>query len=287
MQIEIYNPTQAQPLPPINWNYAEVKQWVEDGLAAYKGRVYTEDTVVQAKKDRANLNKLAEAIDGKRREMKALYLKPYEEFEAQAKELVAMIKAQSAEIDAQVKTYDEFRKQEKKGEIVKAYNTMIGDLAELVSYERLHEPKWLNVSTTLTTATTELAGKIDRIVSGLAAIDNLDIDPEIATQVKGVFLKNFDLAVALAEKERIEKQRNELNRLKAAKNGAEAVRNSTNEITRLETENAARVESTANPAISEGAAEKHTVVFKVKATAEQLSALKSFLKTNNIEYGRA
>ena len=112
MQIEIYAPTQGQPLPPIEWNYPELKKWVEDGLAAYKGRVYTDDNIAMAKQDRANLNKLADAIDTKRKEMKAVYLEPYTEFEAQAKELTALVKAQADEIAAQIKAYDDFRKAE-------------------------------------------------------------------------------------------------------------------------------------------------------------------------------
>ena len=88
MEIQIYNPTQTQPLPPIQWNYEAVKKWVEDGLKAYEGKVYTEDTVAQAKKDRATLNKLVDAIDGKRKEMKKLYLEPFEVFDGQAKGLI-------------------------------------------------------------------------------------------------------------------------------------------------------------------------------------------------------
>lgn len=37
MEIQIFNPTQAQPLPEISWNYAELKQQLEAGLANYKG----------------------------------------------------------------------------------------------------------------------------------------------------------------------------------------------------------------------------------------------------------
>ena len=101
MEIQIFNPTQAQPLPEISWNYAELKQQLEAGLANYKGLAYSDDQIGEAKKDRAKLNKLADAIDGKRKEMKALYLRPYEAFEAQAKELVGMVKATVREIDDQ------------------------------------------------------------------------------------------------------------------------------------------------------------------------------------------
>ena len=110
MQMQIYTPEQGQPLPPIQWNYVELRKEICAGLEKYKGRVYTPETIGSAKADRATLNKLADAIDGKRKEMKKLYLAPYEEFEGQAKELVALIKEQSDAIDAQVKAYEEARK---------------------------------------------------------------------------------------------------------------------------------------------------------------------------------
>ena len=152
MQIEVYNPAQGQPLPPVEWNYTEVKQWVKDGLARYEGVVYDESQMAEAKKDRANLNKLAQAIDAKRREMKQLYLQPYEEFEAQAQELTGMIKEQANAIDAQVKAFENFRKQEKRERIeAELYGSMIGNLAEVVPYDRLHEARWLNVSCSMGT----------------------------------------------------------------------------------------------------------------------------------------
>ena len=220
MQIEIYNPTPEQPLAPVEWNYAEVKQWVKDGLEAYKGRVYTDDTIQQAKKDRATLNKLAQAIDAKRREMKTMYLEPYTQFEAQAKELVEMVKEQSAAIDAQVKAYDDYRKEQKLAEIRKVYDAMIGPMAELVPYERLHDPKWLNVTANMSAVSDALAQKIDRIEAGLKSIDSLALPDNIAVQVKDVFLRNFDLAEAMQARERIEKQQRELERLRE-KNEAE------------------------------------------------------------------
>ena len=196
MEIQIFTPTSGEPLPPIQWNYNEVKQWLEDGLAAYKGRVYTDSTIGEAKKDRASLNKLADVIDGKRKEMKAKYLQPYEEFEKQAKELVAMVKAQSLEIDTQVKAYEQVKKDKKLEQIKEVYAAMIGNLAELVPYEKLHNPKWLNVSTSESTVVEELGSKIDRIIAGLDSINSLNLDADIAEQVKGVFLKIFSKCAA-------------------------------------------------------------------------------------------
>lgn len=279
MQIEIYNPAQGQPLPAVEWNYPEVKKWLEDGLAGYKGRVYTDATINEAKKDRAALNKLADAIDSKRKEMKAMYLKPYEEFEKQAKELTAMVKEHSAAIDAQVKAYDEARRQDKLEKVKVLYASMIGNLAGLVPYERLHNPKWLNVSVSMSTISEELGRSIDKIEAGLISIDKLGLDADIAEQVKGVFLKNYDLAAALAEKERIEKQREELARYEAAKAAVK------------ETVQAAMPQEPVRPPVSVPVEDDEIILepitFKVYATRAQLAALKHFLKSNNIKYGRA
>ena len=193
MEIQIFNPTQAQPLPEISWNYAELKQQLEAGLANYKGLAYSDDQIGEAKKDRAKLNKLADAIDGKRKEMKALYLRPYEAFEAQAKELVGMVKATVREIDDQVKAYEAARKEEKLRAIQEQYRAMIGDLAELAPYERLHNPRWLNATAGMGAICQELGNKIDRITAGLTAIDGLQLPPELAGPVKAIFLRRFDL----------------------------------------------------------------------------------------------
>lgn len=303
MEIEIYSPTSGQPLPAVKWNYPEVKKWLEDGLAAYKGRVYTEDTITQAKKDRAGLNKLADAIAGKRREMKAMYLHPYEEFEAQAKELEGMVKAQSAEIDAQVKAYEAARKEEKLAQIKELYGTMIGNLAALVPYERLHNPKWLNVTTSMGAITDELGRKIDRIMAGLASIDTLGIEADIAQQVKGVFLKDFDLAAALAEKDRIIRQREELERVKAEQErrrvvdagtpgafdglrpsdvvrfgGPGCIEAATDTRTPISPENAA----TAIPGADSSNEKLLVVTFRIRVTGSQLKGLGDYMRANGI-----
>ena len=244
MEIQIFNPTQAQPLPEISWNYAELKQQLEAGLANYKGLAYGDDQIGGAKKDRARLNKLADAIDSKRKEMKALYLRPYESFEAQAKELVGMVKAAVKEIDDQVKDYEATRKEEKRQSILEQYRAMIGSLAELVPYERLHNPKWLNVSVGMGAICQELGNKIDRITAGLAAIDGLQ------------------LAAALAEKDRLQRQQEELARYEAAK--AAQVSQTPPVV----------MQSAPEPEGPPAAEEIFTVNFRIRVTRSQLQSLK-------------
>ena len=269
MQIEIYTPTQGQPLPPVEWNYEAVKQWVSDGLAAYEGRVYTEDTVAEAKRDRANLNKLSKAIEDKRKELKSVYLTPYNSFEAQAKELVAMIKKQSDAIDAQVKAYDQKRRDEKLEKIkTELYAPMIGDLAEAIPYEKLHDPKWLNVTVNMTAISEALAEKIERIRSGFAALNKLDVPPDVLHQIHAEFAKNFDLAEAIAAKDRIMDEREttqgngSMEQHQTSEKSAEAWETAHNDEPVMQLD------------------------FRAWVTRSQMLALREFLNTNNIKYGK-
>lgn len=295
MEIQILSPTQAQPLPPVQWNYEEVKQWVQDGLSRYKGVVYDETQISLAKTDRANLNKLAAAIDAKRKEMKAVYLQPYAEFEAQAKELTELVKTQVAEIDAQVKAFDNFRKEEKQAQIIaEIYSPMIGNLAELVPYERLHNSRWLNVTMSMGAIGEEMSRTIGKIVDGLKAIDNMVLDQATTERVKSVFLENFDLAAAISEKVRIETARAQYERYKAAQQAQDAPRvldasdpdafakARPGDVIRFggpgcET---ATAEPQEGPAINETIL---TVTFRIHVTKAQLDALGAFMKANGIK----
>lgn len=279
MQIEIYNPADGQALPPVKWNYDELKQQLTEGLAAYKGRVYTDDTITQAKKDRAALNKLATAIDDKRKDMKARYLQPYQDFEAQAKELAQMVKTQAAEIDAQVKAYEQHRKDEKLAKIKELYTAIIGKLANLVPYERLHESRWLNVTTSMTTITEEMGVKIEQAAAGLKAIDELGLEDDLAEQVKGVFLRDFDFVAAIAEKNRIIKRREELARYAAqtAQDVAEVVQDKP---TTERPHESTQSDSAQNVAHDEPSG---WIEFRVHVTRSQADALKAYLKANGIK----
>lgn len=133
-----------QPLPAVAWNYEEVKAEVEASLAQYKDRAYTPETIGGAKADRAALNKLADVLAAKRREVKAQYLAPYENFERQCKEVEGMIAAASKAIDAQVKEFEGVEKERKRGTIIEIYQSIAGELVAMVPPAAVWNPKWLN-----------------------------------------------------------------------------------------------------------------------------------------------
>ena len=210
--------------------------------------------------------------------MKARYLAPYQEFEAQAMELTGLVKQQAAEIDAQVKAFDEARKAEKLEHIRTMYAAVMGDLAALVPYERLHNPRWLNVTYSMSTIEEEIVERAEDIRAALASIDGLGLADDMAAHVKRVYLERLDLAAALAEKDRIERERQALAAYEATTKG-EPEKATEQQTEALPPEPAKEEPTTAVPAM-------YTVDFRVWATAEQLAALKTFLVDNGVKYGK-
>lgn len=277
MQLEIYSPAEGQPLTPVSWNFPELKRWLGDGLAAYKGRIYDESMIREAKKDAANLRKLAAAIDSKRKEMKARYLEPYAAFEAQAKELTGMIDTQVAEIAAQITAFDEARKAEKLEHIKLLYKEIMGDLSELVPYEKIHNKRWLNAIATMSAIEGDIIEKAEGIRAALTSIDALGLPDDMASQVKTVYLDKLDLAAALAEKERIERKQKALAEYEARKQ-QEAQRNTEDNLAPQE------VPREALGYAEDEAPDLITVDFRIRATREQLADLKAFLVGRGIKY---
>ena len=108
MSMEFVMGNSLETLPKtIDFNFEELKGQLAESLALYTGLVVTEDGIKGAKEDRAKLNKLREALENKRKEVKRECMAPYTDFEAKVKELVGLIDQPIAAIDAQLKEYEE------------------------------------------------------------------------------------------------------------------------------------------------------------------------------------
>lgn len=174
MEIRLVNPTEDGFLQRIDWNKAELEENVRSIVAAYQGLVYTEDTVSDAKNDRAALRKLLNEIEDRRKLVKKKCMEPYEVFESDLKDVTALIKEQISIIDGQVKEYENSVKEEKKARLQDVYAEEIGELAEVLPFERVFEAQYLNVSFKESKAATEIQEKVQRVKGDLAAIDALD-----------------------------------------------------------------------------------------------------------------
>ncbi len=201
MEIRLVNPTEDGFLQKIDWNKAELEANVRSIVAAYQGLVYTEDTVSDAKNDRAALRKLLNEIEDRRKLVKKKCMEPYEVFESDLKDVTVLIKEQISIIDGQVKEYENSVKEEKKARLQDVYAEAIGELAEVLPFERVFEAQYLNVSFKESKAATEIQEKIQRVKSDLAAIDALDSKYKL--NAKDVYVRTLDMSKAMAENARL------------------------------------------------------------------------------------
>lgn len=198
----------------IDFNYEELKTELAGRLVAYKGLVVSEDGIKDAKKDRAALNALSKAIDDKRKDVKNACLKPYEDVERKAKELVGMIGEAITNIDDQVKAFSDKEKDDKLKSITHFYRDNIGDLSAIVPLEKILPDKWANAGTALISITREIMDSITKIRNDLGIIEKMSA--EFAPQITDVYLKTLDMSAALLEKNRLEEQQRLLKARKVA-----------------------------------------------------------------------
>lgn len=281
MELKIYQPQEGQ-LTEIKFNFEELRTELAEQLKKYQGLVYSDENIKEAKADKAKLNNFKKAIEARRIEIKKQVLAPYDVFETQVKELVAMIDQPVNEIDAQVKKYEQSVKDEKLAKIKTYYDNQIGNLESLVPFDTLFDPKWLNVTVKMPEIENTIAGKLVMIQEDLKVIEDLNSPYE--NQLKRVYLKSgYNLQAALQEKKRIEEDEARLAQHKKAQEEAKVTR-------AHELEPTAPTKPESAPPREEAAPAKerttYTLDFRVKGTREEILAVKNFMDDNNIRYGK-
>lgn len=170
LKLEIISPNEGQFLKKIGWNRDEIKKAVISITEQYKGLAYTEEQLQEAKKDRAKLNAMKKDISDRRIQVKKALLEPYEKFEAEVKEVVALIDEPIALIDKQIVAYEDRLKEEKITELVGFFNESIGDLKEKLLWEMVFDQKWANKTVSVSSCKKEILQKISDVQTDLAAI---------------------------------------------------------------------------------------------------------------------
>ncbi len=196
----------------ITFNYDELKTQLAEQLTRYTGLVVTADDIQAAKKDRATLNKLKDAIDDKRKAVKKACLAPYEGFERQIREIVTMIQEPANAIDAQIKEFEEQRRSEKYAAIEAHYTAHIGELSELLPLSRILPEKWANAGTSLESIQKEIETVIARTKSEIKVIRAMRLPFE--AEVLSAYLETLSMGAALEKKQFLEAQAAALEKMK-------------------------------------------------------------------------
>ena len=276
MELEIYSPTKDGFIKEITWNHEEIKREIAEKVQHYANLVYTDEQIKEAKTDRATLRKFIDALETKRKEIKKQCLEPYESFEKQMKEIVAVVNEPVLLIDKQVKNFEERQKEEKREEIKKYWESTEIQIPIPLTLEQLFDEKWLNASVKMPTIQSEIRAKLDQITNDLDILANL---PEFSFEATEVYKHTLDLNKAINEGKRL----SELMKRKAeaeAKAEAEKV-----VISKMETVEAPKpVETVPSAEAPTSAPEKQWVKFEAFISKDDALALKELFKARGIEY---
>lgn len=285
MSMEFVMGNSLEALPKtIDFNFEELKTQLASSLELYTGLVVTEDGIKSAKDDRAKLNKLREALEAKRKEVKKECMAPYTDFEGKVKGLVALIDQPIAAIDGQLKAYEEQRRAAKRADILSIYEETVGELRSLLPFEKLWQDGWYNTGVSMKKIREAIVAAEAKAASDLEVLAT--VESEFAEAVKIKYLEHLDLNEALLERARLQERAKRLReyeeqRAKAAANLPEEQRM---EAASRGAEQAANI-----PEPAAGAEQAETVYrlcFECMVTAAQAKELSDWLKARNISFRR-
>lgn len=323
LALVINQPDDGKFLQKIGWNKSEIMDAVASITKQYEGLTYTDEQMAIAKKDRATLNSLKNAISNRRIEVKKALMAPYDAFEAEVKEVVALIDKPIAMIDRQTKAYEDKLKEDKKNELIEFFKENVGELDGMLTFDMIFNPKWLNKTTSIKSCKEEITAAIKKIGTDLRTIETM-IEEKYRPYAKDFYFRNaLNMTAVLneigrmkaidrkAEEERIAREEAEKRRREqeAAEKAAATNPTTETESVQKQAENVQKpaesvqntmesvskqpesVSSTAGN-VTDPFADKDTdtkiykASFTIRGTKAQILSVKEFMINNNIQFGK-
>ena len=256
----------------------------------YRGLVFTENTIKEAKQDRANLNKLKAAFEDERKRVKKLCMEPYNRFEKQLKEVTVLIDEPAKLIDVQIKEVEQMKREEKRKEVQELFKTI--GFQNFVTVEMIWDEKWLNASVPLSKVESQMKDIMYRIGEEVGTINHLQ---EFSFEALEVYKKTLDLTQAIRKGQEladIQKRKEEarITREKAEeeRKAAELAEQNAEPVETAGAAEATATEDTAPGAPAVNTEEENVMYldFRVWGTKEQLMALRDYMKENHLRFGK-
>lgn len=300
----------------IGSNIDAVEAALAEIVKPYETMLVTEEGYRSAKSDLARIRAVKAKIDDVRKSVKAQWNKPLKEFEERVKQAIAAADAAESNLNSQIKEIEQRRRDERMAELEAFWEEKAGaEIADMVAFERIANPKWGNATYDKETAMGEISQQIAAIKTGMAAIRAME--PQFKAALLTKFKENWRLDEVLDLHERL-KQAEEQERRRAARLEAERAEREAAYRRRL-TEQEATPHSSASQTPSpqeegltgdrkDGGTDEERIAtvpseprndrteqeaepvlvcdFRVWGTRAQLVALRQYMKDNGIKIGR-
>lgn len=268
----------------IEFNFEELKKEITDKAELYKNMVYTDDTIKEAKADKATLNKFIKVLEDKRKDVKKECLQPYEEFEKQIKELVTIVDEPVKLIDQQVKEFEDKKKANKLEKIKEFWESTTHP--DWLTCKAIFDQKWLNATTSMKKIHEAITERLEQVALDLNTLESL---PEFAFEAVETYKNTLDVNKAIAEGQRladIQKRKQEAEAAKAAEEERKAAEAEKQQATQPEPQPEAKAENTPAQPAAEPQAEAAAswIRFEACMTVDQAMKLKQFFEIEEISF---
>lgn len=260
MEIKLLTPLNNLP-KAIDFNYEEILLEAERSVDKYKGLIYDEKQIVEARSDRAEINAKIKALKALKTDIKKELTRPYDEFSKKMDSIIEVFEKAVVGIDTQVKAVENKNKEEKRTQIISAYTEVFDTYAEYVPIEKLWNDKWLNATYRYSAIVDELKFLKDRIVADIAAISVLKSENE--TELLAYYFDCLDFSKTLLRFEALKTEKEKISKLQKSQK-AEQPKSKNN-----------------NAPIDE---KTYTFELRITGTKQQLNNLKAFLVNNKLNY---
>ena len=289
MELKITSPSPEGFVKEILWNADEISEEIDKKIGYYKKLVYTEAQVVEAKKDRATLNKFIAALKAKDREIKDLCMAPYEEFHTRMVQIIKKVEEPAELIDKQIKAFEEEQKKKKREEIEELFNSK--GFQPWVKLERIWDARWLNKTYSMKQIDEDMNRLMYRIGEDIFLINKQGDGVQAALSE---YKRTLDIRAAVAAADRYveakaaeEALKKEMAKVIGPSEASEPVPGQKAAETLKEDYPPEHVPvKTATTASDRGISEavplRKEIFFKVYVSREELAAINTFLKTNGI-----
>lgn len=261
----------------IESNMKDVKGYVQELNNYYKNVIFTEETLQQAKEEKAKVNKFKAQVADYRKNIIAEYNKPIRTFDDTAKETEKLLTETYNTINSQVVNFENEQKNKKEQQIKDYFEEYkIANNIDFVTYEQAK----INVTLTASIKSLKEQAKlfIDEIIDDLKLIETQECKDEILVEYK----QNLNVSKSIqdvANRHRLleeEKKRKEQHKEQLVQQMSEEADRAIREDNQPQVLKAPKVE---------GKNEEILILkFTVRGTRMKLKELKKFLEDGGYDY---
>ena len=127
-------------------NYEQLLNDIAERADHFKNMVVTDDAIREAKQIKADLNNFIKRSNDYRLAKEREHMEMFNPFKNQVKNIIDVVNQAVANIDTQIKVYDEIEKADKKARIKDWYAEFTQDEEEVIAdqFDTIFQSRWLN-----------------------------------------------------------------------------------------------------------------------------------------------